>query len=199
MNRNVTAVLLTVLAIGVYVTWTSPKWDEIKIIQTVNDQYIQAINNANRLIKVRDQVLKDYSALTEEDKARLEKVVPNTVDNIRLIIDLSNVAAQRGLTLRNIKATVSKNSNINTVSQVQTIANPGVPGTPGTLISAAPTVDTVGVSFTVKATYDQFVTLMRDIEASLRVMDITRLSMESSDTGIYDYKVELKTYWLRQQ
>jgi hypothetical protein len=64
-----------------------------------------------------------------------------------------------------------------------------------------PVLDTVTVSFGVTASYQQFIELLRDLEANLRVMDVTRLTLTANPTtaGTYDFAVELRTYWLRQQ
>ncbi len=45
----------------------------------------------------------------------------------------------------------------------------------------------------------QFISLLQDLEANLRVMDVTHLSLTANDSGTYDWSVELKTYWLRSQ
>jgi hypothetical protein len=54
------------------------------------------------------------------------------------------------------------------------------------------------VSFNVTAPYQQFISFMQDLEASLRVMDLTHLTVSANDTGTYDFGVQLTTYWLRQ-
>ena len=108
MNNNITAIILVALAIGTYLTFTRAKLAEVNEVRVVNTQYLSAIDSADRLIKVRDAVLKDYNALSSEDRDRLDKMLPNTVDNIRLIIDLNSVALRHGFSLRDIKAAASK-------------------------------------------------------------------------------------------
>ncbi len=203
MNRNITAILLIILAGGLYYTVTQGMLDETKAIRAVNTQYVSAITNAQQLIKVRDQVLKDYNNLSQDDRERLDKMVPNTVDNIRLIIDLNNIALKHGFSLKGIKAVAS------TDSQQKNPARSGVAapitGSSRSLAAkdtsaiAIPTLDSVTVSFAVTAPYQQFITLLQDLESNLRIMDITRLSLSSNDTGVYEWSVELKTYWLRTQ
>jgi len=107
MNNNITAIILVALAIGTYLTFTRAKLAEVNEVRVVNTQYLSAIDSADRLIKVRDAVLKDYNALSSEDRDRLDKMLPNTVDNIRLIIDLNSVALRHGFSLRDIKAAAS--------------------------------------------------------------------------------------------
>jgi hypothetical protein len=198
MNRNITAIILIVLAIGTYMTFTRAKLAEVNEVRAVNDQYIAAIGNADQLIKVRDKVLKDYNALSDQDRVRLDKMLPDTVDNIRLIIDLNSVALRHGFSLRNISASAS-NSNKPASNAQQSQDAPRGSGGAGSTIPT-PVLDTVKVSFSVTAPYQQFIDLMKDLEANLRIMDVTHLTVTAAQAGgAYDFGVELKTYWLRQQ
>ncbi len=195
MNRNITATILIVLAIGLYATVTRAKIDEIKSVQAVNNEYSTALSNADKLIKVRDRVLEDFNKISEDDKTRIDKMIPNTVDNIRLIIDLDSIGNKHGVTLNNIRANANKTDSGSQVSGVK------VPKTTGGYqnVISTPILDTVSVSFSVTASYSQFIDFLKDIEANLRIMDITKLTLTANDTGTYDFGVELRTYWLRQQ
>lgn len=194
MNRNTTALLLIILAIGIYFTFTRGQLAQAKAIKVVNDEYTAAIKGAVELIKIRDQVLAQYKALSEEDQERLDKMIPSTVDNIRLIIDINDVAFKHGFSLRDIKASAPGSSRTTPVSGRATTENRPV----GISI---PTLDTVTISFSVTAPYLEFISFLQDLEASLRIMDPTGITVSTSETkgaGVYDFSVELKTYWLRQ-
>ncbi len=198
MNRNITAIILIVLAIGIYMTFTKAKLAEVNEVRTINEQYLSAISNADQLIKVRDTVLNEYKALSETDRVRLDKMLPNTVDNIRLIIDLNSVALRHGFSLRNIKA--AANGVVQSAAPAPAPQDVGRSSAGGISSIPTPTLDTVSVSFNVSAPYQQFIDLLRELEANLRVMDVTHLSVSAGSTpGVYDFGVDLKTYWLRQQ
>ncbi len=197
MNRNITATILIVLAIGIYFTVTKSLLSDADAIKAVNTQYSSAIASAEQLITVRDKVLKDFNNVSQEDRDRLSKMLPNTVDNIRLVIDLNSVALQHGFSLRNIKAVASSGAQ-KPSSPVPTIAAGGG-GINKSNIIPTPVLDTVTVSFSVSAPYLQFISLLQDLEANLRIMDVTHLSLTANDSGTYDWSVELKTYWLRSQ
>jgi hypothetical protein len=202
MNRNITATILIVLAVGIYATYTRGVWADASAVKTVNDSYASAIDNAGKLISVRDQVLKSYNDISAGDRDRIDKMIPDTVDNIRLIIDLNSVALQHGFSLKNITAAAKSDSSGgassgNPPSGASVLANPSSAAANPLSISV-PTLDTVTVSFSVSAPYQQFISFMQDLEASLRVMDLTHLTVSANDTGTYDFGVQLTTYWLRQ-
>lgn len=197
MNRNITATILIVLGIGIYFTVTKNLMTEANAVKAVNTQYTSAIQSAEQLIKVRDQVLKDFNNVSQDDRDRLSKMLPATVDNIRLVIDLNSVALQHGFSLRNIKAVASSAQK----PGVQTSTAPAVgpAGINRANLIPTPVLDTVTVSFSVTAPYLQFISLLQDLEANLRIMDVTHLTLTANDSGTYDWNVELKTYWLRSQ
>jgi len=202
MNRNITATIMIVLSIGIYFTVTSGILASTNDIQAVNAKYQAAIESAKQLIKVRDQVLQDYNNLTQEDRVRLEKMIPKTVDNIRLIIDMNNLALQHGFNLKGIKATASKpvENKAAPAATAEPASGGGAadPTAAGSVIPVS-TLDTVIVSFSVSAPYQQFISFLQDLEANLRIMDVTHLSATVNDNGVYDWNVEIKTYWLRSQ
>ncbi len=192
MNRNITAIILLFLAGAIYFTYTSGLWNDAMTVKAMNDQYTGAIDSAKKLISVRDAVLKEYNNIAPQDQAKLDKMLPSSVDNIRLIIDLNNVALQHGFSLSNITAAAD-------TSKTGTAA-PSTSGTSNgnTLIASTPTLDTVAISFSVTAPYQQFISFMQDLEANLRIMDVTHLSVAANDTGTYTFNVQMNTYWLRQ-
>ena len=189
MNRTITAIVLIVLAVGIYITFTQGEITAGNNVQAVNSQYQTAINNAEQLVQKREQVLQAYNNISANDRDRLAKMLPDSVDNIRLMIDLNNVALQHGFSLQGIKAEVPSDAS-----------NPSSPasGSSGGSNIASSTLSTVQVSFSVTAPYEQFISFLQDLEANLRIMDLTQLSMTANDTGTYTFNVQLTTYWLKQ-
>jgi Tfp pilus assembly protein PilO len=192
MNRNTTAIILIVLAIAIYFTFTSGKIEELKAIQSVNAQYQEAIDNAGKLVEVRDSVLSAYNSISETDRQRLNKLVPDNVDNVRLIIDVKDdIAARHGLVLKSIK----------TASPEAGEGGAGVnPETGEPLpVSSQDKYGVVSLSFSVTTSYENFLNFLKDLEASLRIMDVSKLTIVANDQGTYDFGVEVKTYWLKQK
>lgn len=190
MNKNITPLILIVLAIGIYFTFTREKIDELQSIRQVNAQYEQALENSEKLIKVRDAVKDSYNKISLDDQEKLEKILPDNVDNVRLIIDISGVAARHGIVMKNVKTTTPKDASEPVVDQGM------VPGVSDG--STQSTYSTVTLSFDVSSNYQNFLNFLKDIEASLRIIEISKITIKSNDTGVYDYNVEIKTFWLKQ-
>ena len=182
MNKNVTSLILIVLALGVFFTFTNGRIAQIQASQALNTSYLTAINNSVALIQGRDAVLKNYNSLSDDNKARLDKMLPDNVDNVRLIIDVTNIASRHGIALKGIST-----SGINGGGASQASTNS----------SANSPTGTVTVSFGFSTSYQTFLEFLGDIQSSLRVLDISHLSVSANDSGTYDFSVVLQTYWLK--
>ena len=92
---------------------------------------------------------------------------------------MENIAATHRLVLKNIKLEASAQTDSDKIG-----ADNNKYGT-------------IGLSFSVTATYDNFQNFLTDLEKSERLVDITDLSVNGTDTGLYDFSVSVKTYWLK--
>ena len=133
-----------------------------------------------------DEVLKSRDKITDEDIVRLDKMIPDNIDNVRLIIDVNGIAGRHGVTLRGVR-TSAGDTKVGAATPVAGASRTG-----------AAALNPVTISFNVSTTYSNFIAFMQDVERSLRIMDISRISLNSTDNGIYDYSVEIKTYWLKK-
>lgn len=98
-----------------------------------------------------------------------------------MIIDINGIAAKRGMTIRGIKI------------QSGTATKQGAIGPDNNPYGS------ISLSFSVTAPYDTFKGFLRDLETSLRIVDVTSISFAATEKGdIYDYGVTMRTYWLRQ-
>lgn len=171
-----------------YFTITTKILAEAKIVKLSNDEYKTAIDNAKRLIEVRDKVIAKYNDLSEKDRAKLDKIIPKSVDNIRLIIDTNAVAYGKGLPLKNVSVSVEGASSGSAQDE---------PAISGESEISTPVLGKAKVSFDVDATYQQFIGFLQTIESNLRIMDVDSLSLTASEDGMYNWKVGLTTYWLK--
>ena len=92
---------------------------------------------------------------------------------------MNQIAQNHTLTLKNIKLDTAVGSDSSKLGQANT------------------KYGTVGLSFSVSSSYDNFQNFLTDLEKSQRLVDITSLSVAGNDTGIYDFSVGIRTYWLK--
>src|SRR4051812_30748577 len=95
-------IILVAAAIGLFMLYTNPTYQAIKGLTTQNQSYYTALQKAQELHSVRDQLLNTRNSFSNDDLAKLQHTLPDNVDNIRLIIDINNIASRHNLALNNV-------------------------------------------------------------------------------------------------
>lgn len=193
--KNVIALLLTISAGGLFYVYVSPTYEEIKSLRIEKAEYDEALTNSQKVQDAHDELLGKYNSFAPNDLKRLEKLLPNYVDNIRLIIEIDNVASRYNMILKNVQISVPAVS--------AGISDQGFPA------ETLP-YGTTEFSFEVSGQYEAYRSFVKDLEYSLRIIDITGISFavkdaekntkeEKSTFEIYDFKTSMRTYWLKQK
>lgn len=182
MMRFIIPFVIAAAAIGLFVVYTNPQYQVIKGLQAQVAQYDDALNKAQELRATRDQLLSKRNTFSADDINRLTHALPDNVDNIRLIIDINNIASRHGLSLSSIK--------VGDVSDSSTARSALAVGSSGDAVGS------VTVDFTVSADYQTFLAFLHDLEHSLRIVDIESIDFKTGTDAKTGYSVTLRTYWL---
>lgn len=197
MIRTITSVLGIAVAGLVFFYYTRPAYDKVHALQAQIGQYDQALDKSAELQKLKDTLLSRYNAIDQDSKLRLHKMVPDHVDNIRLILDIDSLAGRFGMALQNV-----------------IISTPSGEGADQTVIGAISAgkqkYDSLTLKFAVRSTYANFVRFMEQLESSLRIVEVVSLSVTpegiagaSAQSGgasagpAYKYDITIRTFWLR--
>lgn len=137
----------------------------------------RSLAETKNLRDIMDQKEQAFNSFSSDDIAKINKALPDSIDNVRLIIDIDDIATKYRLKIRNIDLRTEKLSDAQ-----ESIKNHG----------------TATLKFSFTTTYDRYRAFMQDLENSLRLVDISAVSFSSSDRDLTDYNLELKTYWLKE-
>jgi Tfp pilus assembly protein PilO len=182
MTRFLIPVVLLAAAIGLFVLYTNPNYQTIKELSVQAASYDDALNKSAELRGLRDKLLSTRATFSNDDVVKLSHVLPDNVDNIRLIIDINNIAARHHLTLTGVE-----------------LGNTSSGANQGSAVAVGPSGSSVGsvtVGFGVTASYDDFLAFLSDLEHSLRIVDVTKISFTSGSGTLNNYQLEIRTYWL---
>lgn len=183
MTRFFIPIILAVAAVGLFVAYVDPQYQQVKALSAQAAQYDDALSKAKELRTIRDQLLAKRNTFSADDVNRLGHALPDNVDNIRLIIDINNIAARHGLSLKTIAV-----GSVSDSSQARSNTAVGSSGDP---------VGSVTVDFTVGADYTTFLAFLHDLEHSLRIVDVESIDFRAPATGTQtDYSLTIRTYWL---
>lgn len=178
--RYLLPTILIATAIGMFFLLIDPLYKEIGALQQQAASFDAALAKSKELQTVRDDLLSKYNAFSTTDLDRLSRMLPDNVDNVRLIMDINNIAARYNMSLKNTK--------INIIDEAKN----------GALGPNRKKYGTVQLEFSVAGPYSVFLAFLEDLEKSLRIVDVAGLTFSSASKDFYDYNVALQTYWLKQ-
>jgi Tfp pilus assembly protein PilO len=180
--------LICILAAGaVFFMYTQPAYDGVRTLNAEIAQYDEALQKAGELQQIKQTLLSKYNTFNPADINRLQRLLPDHVDNVRLILDIDSLAGKHGMALQNVAVSAAQSSQ-------------GQQTAIGTVSSAKQKYDSLTLKFTTQASYDTFRQFMSDLESSLRIVDLVALTLartSSAGSGIYTYDITVRTYWLK--
>lgn len=189
-------ILLILVSIAIFFVVIDPKYKEVQNLQDQITKNEDTLKLANELRKKREELRERYNQISDSEKFQLQKLLPDNVDNVRLIIDINNIAEKYGIAIQNFNITTSedsKNDVKNLSSEFEDITGDSTLNYPDTS-----KVGVISFTFSVSAQYEVFTEFLLDLEESLRIVDIRSIDIDSSgDSSFYDYRVTLDTYWLK--
>ncbi len=213
MFRYIAPIILIGIAGTGFFMLTKPIIGDISTINTEVASYNEALNNAVALENERDKLTKKYNAINPDNLAKLQKLLPDNVDNIRLILEIEKLAKPYGMILKDVKydstasapaSPAATGTSTQTTSTTDTTNSPIV--VQNKLVQENKEYGTLNLEFSTEGTYSNFINFSKDIESNLRIVDISSVAF-SSDSGLvigkvklsdsYRYDFKIKTYWLK--
>lgn len=94
--------ILAAAAIGLFVMYTNPTYKDAQVLAVQANAYEEALQKAQEMRTLRDELLAKRKSFSANDVAKLERILPDNVDNIRLIIDINNIAVRHSLSLTDV-------------------------------------------------------------------------------------------------
>src|SRR3990167_643494 len=198
MFRFIMPVILIGIAVTTFFMFTNPVYKDISELRAEVASYNEALDNSKALENERDKLTAKYNSINPENLTKLEKLLPENIDNIRLILEIEQIALPYGMALRDVR--------YNTDEKTIAAAVPGaVVG--GGVVAPISNKDygSWDLEFSTVGSYYNFMNFTRDLESNLRIVDISSITFSSGDGGVgsspgsgssdsYKYSFKIKTY-----
>lgn len=173
-----------------FVMYVRPTYDAVNANRTKVASFDEALAKTREIQELKSSLLSRYNLFSGTNLERLQKMLPDHVDNVRLVLDMDGIASKYNIQIQNVA-----------------VQEPGSGSdeSNGAVLNGGSTQNrpyrSLPLQFEVLSTYDEFVLLMRDLESSLRIVDLVSLSVRprtdiSGSEPIYSFGVTLRTYWL---
>ncbi len=193
--KLISSISFLIITIVLFFAVINPIYGDIQQLRKGVDSYNLALNNSTELQKTRDSLVDVYKNIKQEDKDRLEHMLPSNIGNIELILEIEKIANLHGMPIGDIRFDTK---NIDTVSSSGTAVVAKDPS--GNLPYGV-----FPMQFTISGDYDTFISFLKDLEHNLRIVDVKSISFTVPDLAaaskgsndIYSYSLKVQTYWLK--
>jgi len=191
MTKAILSIIFLGVAVLSFMFYVRPTYDEAQKYKADIARYDGALEKTKEIQTLKRDLLTRYNLFAGDNIERLLKMVPDHVDNVRLVLDLDGIASQYGIRVQNVQAeTVDRKKEADAATLVG-----GETEQP---------FQSLTLQFEVVATYEDFLSLLRDLEASLRIVELEALSVKPYGTTItgegdplYVFGISLRTFWLK--
>ncbi len=205
--KFVLPIILIGVAIGGFFIFTSPLYSEVSKLNTQIASYNEALSNSKSLEAERDKLVQKYNSIDTNDLSKLQKMLPDTVDNIRLILEVEKLALPYGMVLKDVKYDTKSQTSTTTAGTAVAPSNTKI-------VANNKDYGIWDLEFSTQGTYFDFVNFTKDLEKNLRIVDISSIAFSSDSgngpslkttagiapaqpTNVYKYIFKIKTYWLK--
>lgn len=186
-NSFLIPTLLLALSLSLTFLFTVPRWrtptgaaefaqKSVTELRADEAVYADAFNKMREIELARSGLAAKYNAIKEEDRTRLLKLLPAHADSVRIVLDLENVARTHGMKLRSVNMSAP------------------APTTVGGARAASEPYEVLAAALVAVGPYEKFVPFLADLEASIRLADVTGVEFESKEKNEYAYGITVRTY-----
>lgn len=185
MNSRILPSVALIIAIGMFLAYVNPTWNgSIASLKESIASDDEALASARQYSAQQNQLAASRDAIDPANLSAISTFLPDSVDNVGIILDLNALAARSGLSVVNIDVVTGGDI---------VVKGKGA----GALPAAADLVGSVDLSLAAVGTFSALETFLKGVEGSARLLDVRDLVVLSSNTGVYDYQMILRLYWLR--
>lgn len=196
--RLLLPILLVLLSIAGFIFLITPKYNEVVELRKKVGAYDNALNNSKALEAERDKLVTKQNSISPENLEKIAKMLPEGIDNIRLILEIEKIASPYGMTLKDVKYEDPKKKTEKGAEEVieAGVENEGLNEDYGVW----------DLEFSTEGSYQNFLNFTKDVERNLRLVDISSIQFSSTDVDssksgggndYYKYSFKVKTYWLK--
>lgn len=201
--KYLTSIVLILLSILIFFFFTDGQYKKVQELQAQIAENKETLKIAKELNTKRKELEDKFKQISPTEKSDLEKLLPDTVDNVRLIIDIDTIATQVGILIRDIDIKSEENQDASTPRTSN--SQQSVFEDTSEVIRYVDTnkIGVISFSFSVAAEYETFLDFLKQLEQSRRIVDIRNIELsrgqasEGQSKLFYDYKITFDTYWLK--
>jgi hypothetical protein len=188
MIRSLTPLLAILVSVGIFIYFIQPMYAEINGVQSETTEYGEAVAKAAEFNQLLNSLISKRNSITAGNLERLEVLVPDNIDPVRVLVDLEALAGRNNMIFGNVNIEEREAAGDDAGKN-----NPdAMDGSPIGEDDFVP----IGISFSLIGSYEQFQSMLRDMERSLTLFELKNISLEASEGNLAQFNMEIEMYEL---
>lgn len=170
-----------------------PQWQNSKSLRMKNQELLDAQQKAQQLKQIRDSLVAQYQEISADDLEKVNKVVPQQYNPIKLTADINAIALRYGMLVKDFSFADKKETVEMTTGIIDPTAEVTIPESPYKVVE---------FDFSTEGQYKDLVLFLRDLEKNLQLLDIKKVTIDSattadkSNSSRLTFKIVLDSYWM---
>lgn len=168
--KTITPVLSILIAILLGIFYVQPRYEEAQAVKSEIAEYQKATDTYTEFNEKLQRKFDSIKNRTDEENNRLAHLAPDDLDATTLVVDLEDIVKKQNMLFGNVKITEQENT---LESKTESVSD------------SKDELVMIDVAFSVIGTYEQFKNLLRTLEQSLTIFEITNISFRSAEDSIF--------------
>ncbi len=186
--KLLTPFVYVAISVALFFLIINPEYGNTKELMTQIEENNKMLVLATELRDKQTELQQKNVAISQEERTRLEKLLPEAVDNVGLVLDVSNISGSTIIRNIGIDSDTKSSETTNTKSNIKTVSGNSNYGA-------------IDLNFSFVSNYEYIKSFLKKLEDSLRLVDIVGIDIVSANNReaaeLYNVTIKLKTYWLR--
>ncbi|KKP56483.1 MAG: hypothetical protein UR80_C0018G0007 [Parcubacteria group bacterium GW2011_GWB1_35_5] len=178
---SISIIAYIILALSVGYAFVYPSMGEVSILMDEKEKYETSLEMVNNIENKKNELLTEFNKISAEDKKDIDTVLPNSLNFVRLVSQISSVASKYNIVIDKTSYRKTSPSSGESIGEEQ----------------SETMFDSAIINFSFSASYPNFKNFTDDLEKSLRILDIRNIKITTGEKKEYIYEVEFETYWLK--
>ena len=162
--------------------WIRPEWRDAASLRTEAKSFQETLDNLQKIQGIRDKLLQDYNSVDPDERQRLAKILPFSVNEGEIMVMFEDLIRSNGLFLKTISFEGESRSAV--LGEQKEPFNSSL----------------IKIEFT--GSYEAFKNFLKNLEESLLIADVENISFGAGDeikgqqgAVVYIFNIAVKTYW----
>ncbi len=184
MIRTLTPISSILIAILLFVFFIQPEYEKTSRIQEEIRAYQEASRNYESFLNLIEHKFNTKNTQAAFNSERLDTLVPATIDDARILVDLERIAKSKGMLFGNVG--------------VEKEAGDPFSGDTESEKENREELYATDISFEVIGTYEQFKSMLSEIETSLTLFEVTQIAFNVTEGLFQQFAITVRVYSLER-